>query len=507
MYQFVYGGTLFGVDGRLIRVEADISNGLPSFEMGGRLSAEVKESRERVRTALRNSGVHLPARRISLSLAPADLPKSGTGFDLAIAVALLAALELFPEEKKQDCVFLGELGLSGEVRPVRGVLPVVCTARDEGLTTCFVPVENVREARAIPGMRIVGVSSLDHALRVLKGEAEGEEPPAQEEAAAERPGDFADVAGMQTGKRAAEIAAAGMHNLLMIGPPGAGKSMLAGRIPGIMPPMTWEERIELTKIYSSRGLLRGQGLIAERQFRSPHHTITKTALAGGGVVPRAGEVTLAHRSILFLDELPEFDPHVLEVLRQPLEERRLTVSRSSGVYTFPADIMLVAAMNPCKCGFYPDRGRCSCSERDVRKYLGRISRPLLDRFDLFVEVPPVLYEQLRSTEREESSEKIRIRVAEARERQIARLKDSHMVCNAQMGSEEVKAFCRLGSREESYLEQIYRTLGFSARGYTRVLKLARTIADLSGKDEIGTMELSEAVSFRRAGETFWGRGG
>ncbi len=507
MVQYVYGGTLWGVDGRLVRVEADISTGLPAFEMGGRLSSEIRESRERVRSAFKNSGVHLPPRRISLSLAPADLPKSGTGFDLPIAISILCALEMFPSAAKEGCLFIGELGLGGDVRGVSGVLPIICAARAAGIRTCFVPVDNVAEARVFEDVKIVGVESLLHTLAVLQGQDAGRDPRPVPEDTEERAGDFSEIAGMESGKRAAEIAAAGGHNLLMIGPPGAGKTMLASRMPGILPPLTREEQIEVTKIYSSRGLQNGKGLIRTRPFRAPHHTITRSAMAGGGAMARAGEVTLAHRAVLFLDELPEFDPRVLETLRQPLEDRKLTVSRVGGSFEFPADFMLVAAMNPCPCGYYPDRNRCRCTETQVRRYLGRISRPLLDRIDLVVEVPPVRYRQLREQTASEPSERIRARVIGARQRQRVRLAAFGIDCNAQMDAGTVREVCRLGKKEESYLEQVFQSLGFSARAYTRVLKLARTIADLQDEETIRLAHLSEAVSFRRAVERLWGKEG
>ena len=495
---------MFGVEGRLIRVEADIAGGLPSFEMGGLLSSEIKESRERVRTAMKNSGFPLPPKRIAINFAPADQPKSGTGFDLPIAAVLMAAMELYPEKQKEKALFLGELGLSGEVRPVKGVLPILCAAREAGITRVYIPEGNLAEGNIWGDISVVGIRSLAHLVSVLTGKDKGNIRTVKKEPLIRDIPDFSQVAGMQGARRAAEIAAAGMHNLLLIGPPGSGKTMLASRIPGILPSMDREEQIEATKIYSSRGLLTKEGLLEERPFRQPHHTITKSAMAGGGLVPKAGEITLAHKGVLFLDELPEFHTEVLEILRQPLEERKLTISRNRGTYTFPAEFMLVAAMNPCKCGFYPDRSRCLCSEREVRKYLNRVSRPLLDRFDLYVEVPAVKYEQLRNRRKAESSEKIRNRVEAARKRQKERLSYFGLSVNAQMGERELERFCMLGKEEEAYLKKLFETLHFSARAYGRVLKIARTIADLDGERTIEIVHLKEAAGYRRAAENYWG---
>ena len=504
MYQYVYGGTLFGVEGRLVQVEVDISRGLPSFEMGGRLSQEIKESRERVRTGLKNAGFPVPASRICISLAPADLPKSGTGFDLPIAAALMAAMGLFPPENKEDALFMGEVELSGKVRPVKGVLSVVSAAKDRGITKCFVPVENMEEAAVWPEISVVGIHSIGHLKEVLSGTEQGKEGPVREQEMEKKALDFSQVWGMSGAKRAAEIAAAGMHNLLLIGPPGSGKTMVSSRIPGIMPGMELEEQIEITKIYSSRGLNIGKGLLKNRPFRHPHHTLTKSAMTGGGLIPRAGEMTLAHKGVLFLDELPEFDPKVLDCLRQPLEEGWLTISRTYGIYRFPCDFMLVAAMNPCRCGYYPDRNRCFCTEAQIRNYRSRISRPLLERFDLYVEVPALGYEQLRQKGKRESSGEIQKRVEKARTRQKERLSPWGLAFNSQMTTELLERYCSLGFKEERLLKRIFEAFHFSARAYGKVLKTARTIADLAGSEKIEEVHLQEAASYRRAAEVYWG---
>lgn len=502
----VYSATVYGIDGILVTVEADISDGLPSFDMVGVLSSEVKEARERVRTALKNSGFHLPPKRVTVNLSPADLRKSGSGFDFPIAIAILCALGLFPAENLKKCMLCGELSLDGRLCPVSGVLPAVFTAREKGLCLMAVPVENLPEAQAVEGVRAVGLRTLKEAAKWLSCPEQLPEQPVIQRISEgnEADWDFCEIAGQSAVKRAAEIAAAGMHNLLCVGPPGTGKTMVAKRLPGILPPMDQEEMLEVTKIYSVCGLLDSDtSLIRKRPFRSPHHTISTAALTGGGSIPKPGEITLAHKGVLFLDELPEFSRTALESLRQPLEDRELTISRVRRVCHFPADFLFCAAMNPCKCGYYPDRTQCCCTDSSIRNYRSRVSRPLLDRLDLIVEVPKLNYEEWKSGEQAESSAMIRARVEAACQTQRERFYGMPIRFNGQMSGKQVKQYCLLGKKEEGFMEQIFQRMEMSPRHYDRVLKVARTIADLEGVERIREEHLSEAVFYRSMAEKYW----
>lgn len=493
----------------MVQVEADISSGLPSFDMVGYLGAEVREARERVRTALRNSGYLIPPSRITVNLSPADLRKQGNGFDLPIAVALLTASGYVTEEQTRGTLFAGELSLDGSLKGINGVLSLVSCGAENGMRRAVVPVENGREAAIPPGIQAFCCPSLRDVVDFLHN-PQGRDPvPGDEELGVLQESvegeDFADVSGQEMVKRATEVAAAGMHNILYIGPPGSGKTMVARRIPSILPPLTLEESMELTKVYSVAALLpEGQGLLNRRPFRSPHHTISASALAGGGRIPAPGEVSLADKGVLFLDELPEFHRMALEILRQPLEDKRIVISRVHGTYTFPADFQLVCAMNPCRCGWYPDRNRCRCTEMDIRRYLGRISKPLLDRIDICVEAPRVEYRDLIRRKKGESSAAIRSRVVRAMEIQKKRYEGEPILFNSQLGGNKVREFCRLDRAGSKLMERVFAQMELSARAHDKILKVARTIADLEESREILPVHLAEAVGYREMDRKYWG---
>jgi magnesium chelatase family protein len=496
-----YTLSLLGIDALLVEVEVDLSPGLPAFATVGLPDSVVRESKDRVKTALQNSGYPFPQERITVNLAPAHLKKEGAGFDLPIAIGILAALGLVNPRNVEEVAMVGELSLDGRVKPVTGGLPMAIQAHGSGYKKILLPNGSAREAAVVDGISVFSVGHLSEVVEFLNGRNDLEpirldHDQVYAQSLIEEL-DFDEVKGQEHTKRGLEVAAAGGHNVLMIGPPGAGKTMLAQRLPGILPQPSFEEALEVSKIFSVAGMLQGRPLMAQRPFRAPHHTISDAGLIGGGHIPRPGEVSLAHNGVLFLDEFPEFRRNILDLLRQPIENGEVTIARAAVTLTFPARFMLVAAMNPCPCGYSGDPVRpCSCGPHQVQRYRGRISGPILDRIDLHIEVPAVRYEDLHSTAPAESSQSIRGHIMAARERQLVRFARDAIYCNAHMKPKHLKKYCQLDAAGQKLLGEAMQRLGLSARAYHRILKVARTIADLEGQDGIALNHLLEAIQYR-----------
>ena len=523
MYSYITTATNIGLESHLIKVEVDVSPGLPCFQMVGSLSSEAKESKERVRVALKNAGMALPPMSINVNLSPANIRKEGTSYDLPLAIAILIALEKINSIEPNDILIIGELGLDGKIKPIRGVLPIVTHAVTNKITNILLPKENAAEAALVPGINIYGVSSLSEAVDFINAFSIHEQPSikdsllpflqtptAPETLLRQLPpniSDFSDVKGQDSAKRAAIVCAAGFHNMLMVGPPGSGKSMIAKRLPGILPPLTYSEALEVTSIYSIAGMLQENNpIVNTRPFLAPHHTITEQALAGGGQIPRPGIISLAHKGVLFLDEMTEYNRQTLDIMRQPLEDKYVHISRSHGVYKYPADFLLVAACNPCPCGYYPDLNKCHCYDSQVKKYLSRISGPLLDRIDICCNVDPIEYKDLNQPQDSNSltSAQMREQVMIARAMQEYRFAGTGINFNALMSDKDIGIYCKLGHFEKLLLENAFESFHFSTRSYHRILKCARTIADLSESENINELHLSEAILYRTNGSRYWG---
>ena len=504
MFTDTLSATVRGINALIVHVETDIANGLPVFNIVGSAGTEVKEAKDRVRSALKNNGINIPPSRITVNLSPGDLRKDTTAFDLPICIGMLTAMEYIPEEAARGILFLGEIGLGGEIRPVRGVLPMVMAASKEGIRECIVPMDCANEGSIVPGIIVRGAPDLKSVIDYLNTKNDTLLPATHtdpDKLLTENAGDFPDfdeVRGQERAKRAAVISAAGFHSLLMTGPPGAGKSMIARRIPGILPPLTLSESLELTSIYSVAGKMpKGKALIGSRAFQAPHHTITDQAIVGGGdSVPMPGIISLSHRSVLFLDELPEFGRDAIESLRQPLEEKAIRISRIRYSVEYPADFLLVCAMNPCPCGYFPDRNKCRCSETGIRKYLAKISGPILDRIDLCTALKAVELGDMTGVKSGLCTAEMAEMVAKARDMQESRYKGTKYRFNADLKADDLEEVCRLGKKESELMEKLYKEFSLSARSYHRILRVSRTIADIEGAADIGCRHLLEAAAFR-----------
>lgn len=503
MFSDIITAALSGISALIVHVETDINRGLPVFNIVGSPGSEIRESKDRVRAALKNTGITIPPSRITVNLSPGDLKKDSTSYDLPITIGLLTALEYLPPSCTEGILFLGEIALNGEIRPVRGVLPIISTAAKLGIRECIIPAENAAEGSVVPGIKVRGAADLKKVIDYLQTKDESILPSLYTDPSEilykgnEKYPDFSDVCGQERAKKAAVISAAGFHSLLMTGPPGAGKSMIARRIPGIMPPLSLSESLELTTIYSIAGTKPfGKALITKRSFQAPHHTVSSRALTGGGIDPKPGIISLAHRSVLFLDEFTEFGRDAIESLRQPLEDKKIRISRVRYSVEYPADFLLICAMNPCPCGYYPDRGKCRCSENDIKRYLGKISGPILDRIDLCTELKNISISEIMDGGKKLSSEEMSEYVSRARNMQKERYKNTEIRFNADLKADDIKKYCHLGKEEETIAGELYKKLSLSARSYHRILRVSRTIADTEGSAEIKKEHLLEAASYR-----------
>lgn len=514
MYTSILSATIHGLDAVPVRVEVDVSSGLPGFSMVGNLSSQVRESQDRVKTALHNIHISMPPNKITVNLSPGDIPKNGTGFDLPIAGAILQILGHIPGNNLGNVLVAGEIGLDGRVRGIRGILPIVSLAGKLGCRGCIIPKDNLEEAMLSENIQVIGVDDLAEFITTVRQEKWGRKEKSdteismwrQEEVTDSVPMDFADIRGQIPAKRAALLAAAGFHNLLLLGPPGSGKTMIAARISGLLPPLTHEEMLELTNIYSVAGMLsKEHPWIVNRPFRNPHHTISPYALAGGGKIPQPGEITLAHRGVLFLDEFPEMKRASLELLRQPLEDRKIWISRTGGRYCFPADFLLVAAMNPCPCGYFPDRNRCCCSTGEISRYLNRISQPLLDRMDLCAETTTPTYGEFRNKTKEKiwTTSEMRAQVIASQKIQQERYRKEKFQFNGEIPSDKIEKYCVTESDAEKLLKHAFSSLELTGRGCSRILRVARTAADLTGSDIIKEEHMAEAIGYRALDKQYW----